>query len=162
MSMRPYIKNFFGKNRQYVVAGASTNPNKFGYKITNWYIQHALTVIPINPKEPEILGQQVISNIEIVLSSLSNNEDLSSYTLSSKDGLSISFLTPPSVTVSILKSIAAFKNYDSLIKGLWFQPGSYDQEVLDLAQSIGLFEKVVYEDECILRRGDEGLFNANL
>lgn len=162
MSMRPYIKAFFGRNRQYAVAGASSNPNKFGFKILLWYVTHDLPVIPINPKESEILGQPVISDIIEILSGLKNNQDVQGHKLSTKDGLSISFLTQPKITVDLLNQIGQFEGYSDVIKGLWFQPGSYDQEVLDVAESLGLFSKVVYEDECILRRGDEGLFNANL
>lgn len=162
MSMRPYIKAFFGRNRQYAVAGASTNPSKFGFKILLWYVSHDLTVIPINPKEKEILGQPVIADVTTILTALKNKQDIQGYSLSTKDGLSISFLTPPKVTVAVLNQIGEFEGFADLIKGLWFQPGSYDQEVLDIAEALGLFEKVVYEDECILKRGDEGLFNANL
>ena len=60
MSMKSKIISFFSSSRQYAVAGASNNPSKFGYKILNWYILHDLPVIPINPKEQEILGKEVV------------------------------------------------------------------------------------------------------
>jgi predicted CoA-binding protein len=160
--MRPYIKAFFGANRQYVVTGASNNVHKFGYKILKWYVDHKLPVIPVNPKEHEILGQTVVHDITHILQALANHTALDHHDLTGKDGISISFLTPPKVTVATLQQIGATEGYESLIKGLWFQPGSYDQEVLDIATALGLFDKVVYEDECILKRGDEGLYNANL
>ncbi|KAK6459892.1 CoA-binding protein [Scheffersomyces coipomensis] len=162
MSMKSKIKSFFGPQRQYAVAGASNNPSKFGFKITNWYVGHDIPVIPINPKEKEILGQPVISNVSNVLESINRGEDLDAYHLSKADGLSISFLTPPHITVTTLKEIATNPNYQTLIKGLWFQPGSYNAEVLETADNIGLGEKVVHEDECILVRGEEGLYSANL
>ncbi|KAK6459490.1 CoA-binding protein [Scheffersomyces xylosifermentans] len=162
MSMKTKIKSFFGASRQYAVAGASNNPSKFGFKILSWYVTHDLTVIPINPKEKEILGQPVISSVTEILQAIKDGKDLDIYKLSKVDGLSVSFLTPPHITTSTLKLIASVPGYEELIKGLWFQPGSYDQEVIDTAKEIGLYEKAVYEDECILVRGDEGLLSANL
>lgn len=162
MSMKPKIKSFFGASRQYVVAGASNNPSKFGFKILLWYVSHGLSVIPINPKESEILGQPVVKSIPEVLKSLSAGKDINQYKLSSADGLSVSFLTPPHITVQTLKDIAEVPEYKSLIRGLWFQPGSYDQEALDTAEALGLLEKVVHQEECILIRGEEGMYSANL
>ncbi|KAK6200300.1 CoA-binding protein [Scheffersomyces amazonensis] len=162
MSTKAKIRSFFGPQRQYAVAGASNNPSKFGFKITNWYVGHDISVIPINPKEQEILGQTVIHNVSTILDHIEKGQDLSGYKLSNVDGLSISFLTPPSITATTLKEIASHDNYQKLIKGLWFQPGSYDATVLETADKIGLFEKVVQEDECILVRGEEGLYSSNL
>ncbi|KAI5951934.1 hypothetical protein KGF54_005009 [Candida jiufengensis] len=162
MTMKSKIKTFFGANRQYAVAGASNNPSKFGYKILNWYIKHNLSAIPINPKEKEILNQPVVSNVQTILKAIENHKDLDTYKTSKVDGLSISFLTPPAITVATLKEIGEIEGYKSIIKGLWFQPGSYDQEVLDLAEKLGEFDKVIEEDECILVRGEEGLISANL
>lgn len=162
MSMKPRIKNFFGAARQYVVNGASNNPSKFGFKITLWYISHDLPVVPVNPKEKEVLGQEVISSAEEVLREVIAKKDVGQHKLSQADGISISFLTPPSVTATTLKQLATVDGFRSAIKGLWFQPGSYDQEVLNVAEKLGLFDRVVYEDECILVRGEEGLYSANL
>lgn len=162
MSMKSRIKNFFGASRQYVVVGASQNPSKFGFRILSWYVSHELPVVPINPKEKEILGQAVAPNITTVLDALHSRKELAHHDLSQKDGLSISFLTPPAVTVRTLDEISQFANYESLIKGLWFQPGSYDQLVLDKVAEIGLDKRAIHEDECILVRGEEGMYSANL
>ncbi|EGW32265.1 uncharacterized protein SPAPADRAFT_55761 [Spathaspora passalidarum NRRL Y-27907] len=162
MSMKLKIKSFFGSNRQYAVVGASNNPSKFGYKILSWYVSHKLPVIPINPKEQEILGQAVVNNITAVLQAVGSKQDISTHKTSTVDGVSISFLTPPKITSATLLEIATVPDYKSIVKGLWFQPGSYDQEVLDVAQQIGLSDLVIQEDECILVRGEEGMVSANL
>lgn len=160
--MKPRIRSFFGATRQYVVTGASNNPSKFGFKITLWYVTHDLPVIPVNPKEKEILGQEVIPSAETVLRLVIDGKDVGQHKLSQADGISISFLTPPSITISTLEQLASVDGYKNAIKGLWFQPGSYDREVIKMAEKIGLYDRVVYEDECILVRGDEGLYSANL
>ena len=160
--MKTKIKLFFGPTRQYLVAGASNNPTKFGYKILNWYLAHDLNAIPINPREEVILDQKVVPLITEVLQALKQHQDLAGYPLSASDGVSISFLTPPKITVATLDEIAKVDGYRDLVKGLWFQPGSYNQEVVDKAELLGLYDIVVYEDECILVRGEEGMYSANL
>lgn len=162
MSMKTRIKNFFGSKRQYAVSGASTDTSKFGYKITSWYVNHSLPVIPVNPKAPEILGKEVVSSIPSIIKHVGSKTDIGSHNLREADGLSISFLTPPHITSATLQQIAETEGYKDIIKGLWFQPGSYDRNVLEIAQNIGLGDKVVEEDECILVRGDEGLYSASL
>lgn len=162
MSMKTKIKLFFGPTRQYLVAGASNNPTKFGYKILNWYLAHDLNAIPINPREEVILDQKVVPLITEVLKALKQHQDLAGYPLSASDGVSISFLTPPKITVATLDEIAKVDGYRDLVRGLWFQPGSYNQEVVDKAELLGLYDIVVYEDECILVRGEEGMYSANL
>lgn len=159
--MKLKIKHFFSRDRIYVVSGASNVPSKFGYKISNWYINHSLPVIPVNPKSDEILGQPVIKSVPEILLAV-HKENLKDYNLSNCDGISISFLTPPQVTIATLKDIASVDGYKDIIKGLWFQPGSYDKLVLSTAEEIGLFDRVISEDECILVRGEEGLYSANL
>ncbi|OBA20185.1 NAD(P)-binding protein [Metschnikowia bicuspidata var. bicuspidata NRRL YB-4993] len=160
MSMKPRIKAFFGPSREYAVVGASNNPSKFGYKILSWYVSHGLPVVPVNPREPEILGQTVVPSVPEILRALSEKRNVAHHQLAAADGLSISFLTPPQITVRTLDDISAVPHYKSLVKGLWFQPGSYDQQVLDKTEELGLC--AVHQDECILVRGDEGLYAANL
>lgn len=162
MSMKAKIKTFFGSKRQYVVTGASNNPSKFGFKILLWYVSHGLPVIPVNPKTPEILGQEVVPSVAQIVEAAKDKKNLGPHKISEADGLSISFLTPPNITAITLKEIATVEGFRDIIKGLWFQPGSYDEAALKEAEKIGLYEKVVFEDECILVRGEEGLYSANL
>ncbi|GEQ71845.1 hypothetical protein JCM33374_g5531 [Metschnikowia sp. JCM 33374] len=162
MSMKTKIKAFFGASREYAVIGASKNPAKFGFKILSWYVSHGLPVVPINPREPEILGQKVVPTVKEVLSAISLKKDLAHHKLSSVDGLSISFLTPPDITANTLEEISSVPNYKTLVKGLWFQPGSYNRQVIEKTQELGLADRSIHEDECILIRGDEGLNAANL
>lgn len=162
MSMKARISSFFARNRYYAVLGASNNPSKFGFKILNWYIQHDLPVVPINPKEKEILAQEVIADLNKVIEAIKEKKDIGSHRLSTSDSLSISFLTPPPVTKKALEKLSKVENYKDIIKGMWVQPGSYDAAVLDTAEKIGLIDRLVFQDECILIRGEEGLYNARL
>lgn len=162
MSMKTRIKSFFGKHRQYAVVGASKNPSKFGFKILSWYVSHDLPVIPVNPKEPEILGQTVVPSVKEILVALAAKKDLDHHKISQADGLSILFLTPPETTKNTLEQIALVPDYKTLVKAVWFQPGSYDESVLAKAEEVGLGDRAISEDECILVRGEQGMYSANL
>lgn len=162
MSMKTKIKAFFGASRQYVVSGALNAPSKFGYKIFLWYTAHELPVIPVNPREVKVQGESAVKSVTEVVRAAVEKGAVDKYDLSLRDGVSISFLTPPHITAITLKELATVKGFRDVVRGLWFQPGSYDEEVLDVANKIGLFDRVVYEDECILVRGEEGLYAANL
>lgn len=162
MSIKTRIRSFFGVSRQYAVVGASQNPSKFGFKILSWYVSHGLPVVPINPKEKEILGQTVISNVTELLKDCAEKQKTDGHDFSEKDGLSISFLTPPAITTQTLEAISNYAGYILVIKGIWLQPGSYDQKVLDKVEEIGLEGVTIEEDECILVRGEEGMYSANL
>lgn len=161
-SMLASIKSFFGSQREYAVLGATRNSSKFGFKILNWYVNHDLPVVPINPKEEEILGQKVVPSIIPVLVAISEKKDIPPHALSGVDGLSISFLTPPRITLSTLDEIGSLPDYRNLVRGVWFQPGSYDQPVLDKVAELGLSDRAVHADECILVRGESGLYSSNL
>lgn len=108
------------------------------------------------------MGQKVIPSLKLLLVALSEGDDLSGHKFSTVDGISVSFLTPPHVTHQTLVDLSTVEDYKSLIKGLWFQPGSYDQNVLDKVTEIGLEDRAIHEDECILVRGEAGLYNTNL
>lgn len=160
--MMSQIRSFFGYKRQYAVVGATKNTSKFGFKILMWYINHDLPVVPINPKEEEICGEVVVNSVKPLVLALVENLDLPGHQLSAADGLSILFLTPPRITRQTLDDISSVPGFKTVIKGLWFQPGSYDQAVLDKAEEIGLSDRAIHEDECILVRGEAGLSSANL
>lgn len=160
--MMTRIKSFFGSKREYAVVGATKNPSKFGFKILTWYVNHSLPVVPINPREEEILGKTVVPSIKELLVALAEKRDISHHQLAAVDGLSVSFLTPPQITQQTLAEISLVPDYKELVKGVWFQPGSYDQAVLDKVAEIGLEDRAIHEDECILVRGESGLYNSNL
>lgn len=139
------IGPFFSSARKYIVVGASNNPQKFGYKVLDWYVSHNLPVTPINPKEPEILAIKTYPSIFEALDEIE-----------SSDGFSISFITPPKITEAIVEKLGKY----SSVKGLWFQPGSFNDAVLENAKKIDA--DIVIDDDCILVSGDQGLAQAKL
>lgn len=116
------------------------------YLVLAWYHIHDLSVTPINPKAATI--------------SVSNH-DYSAVTapssLSSPATTSLSIVTPPTVTLAVLKEAKA-----AGIPAVWLQPGSFDAEGLDYAKNE--FEAAIGgqggrggEGWCVLIDGEAGL-----
>ncbi|OKL57361.1 hypothetical protein UA08_07437 [Talaromyces atroroseus] len=142
------VTRFF-QSPQFAVAGASNNPNKFGYKILAWYHQHSLPVTPINPREQSI---QLPSRAYSVASSPE--------ALPQPTETSLSIVTPPNATLELLKEAR-----EKGISAVWFQPGTYNDEVLKFARSN--FSTVIggpggngSEGWCVLVDGEDGLESA--
>jgi predicted CoA-binding protein len=138
------FKAFFSPERIYAVVGASSNQSKFGYKVLNWYLNHGLPVIPINPTSTEIL------NIPTSKSVIDAINDLDAK-YPGNDGLSLSFITPPHVSLEVLNDIER-NGLQGVIKGVWYQPGAYDDDVVEKSKSLG-FDPVIENDDCILVSG---------
>jgi uncharacterized protein len=116
--------------------GASQDPKKYGNIILRWYIDHKLPVHPINPTASTIESLDVVRSIN---------------SLPSPSTTSLSFLTQPAIT---MKSLQEAKQ--SGVRYVWLQPGSFDDQVLSEAESLG-FETVIANGRCILREGEKGL-----
>jgi acyl-CoA synthetase (NDP forming) len=89
--MEAALKTFFSSPR-FAVAGASSDPAKYGHKVFAWYLNHSLPVTAINPRAPTI---NVRSQTYQTTASPSQLKDAESY--------SLSVITPPQVTKQLLK-----------------------------------------------------------
>ncbi|KAH8590543.1 CoA binding domain-containing protein [Bisporella sp. PMI_857] len=121
----------------FAVVGASNDPAKFGHKIFQWYTAHSLPATPINPSSPTITTTTPPGSHPTVasLSALPNPAETS-----------VSIITPPKVTVKVLEEAKKLG-----IKGVWLQPGTFDDEIL--AQALKDFPAAVGGDG---GRGGEG------
>ncbi|EMC93707.1 hypothetical protein BAUCODRAFT_75752 [Baudoinia panamericana UAMH 10762] len=107
----------FFSSPTFAVAGASSNPSKFGHKIFAWYIDHNLHALPVNPSCSSITVRR--KQYETV----SSPPDLAE-----PEKTSLSVITPPSVTGQLLKQAK-----DAGIRAVWLQPGSFTDKELDYA-----------------------------
>ncbi|KAK9354544.1 CoA binding domain-containing protein [Lipomyces doorenjongii] len=137
MSIEP-LRQFFSA-RAYAVVGASPDPTKYGNKVLKWYIDHKLPATGINPREVVIYGVQSLPSVSALL-----NE-------SGAEHISVSVITPPRVSKMLLKEI---NELGDKVKGVWFQPGSFDDATLDAARD-GL--NVIAGGRCVLVEGENGL-----
>ncbi len=112
--------------KTWAVLGASNDPDKFGNKITKALKDNGKTVYPINPKEDSVLGLQAYKNI----SELPQIPDV------------IDFVVPKNIGKAIIDQGNIPKN-----TVLWFQPGSFDSELVEFAKEKGYD---VVDDGCVL------------
>lgn len=140
------MQKFFASGRKYAVLGASTSPMKFGNRILKWYINHGLDVTPINPRAEKVCDLPAFKTL---------NEFLGSFKQDGKGAISASVVTAPNVSYELFREVKEAQNEDK-IAAVWFQPGSYDDRVVDyVRKEIGLGDgdAVISDGDCILVSG---------
>ena len=103
----------FNSNLTHAVIGASKNTDKYGFKILKHLNDIGVDVIPVNPNEEFILDIPVVHSID------SLNKDVV-----------LVFVIPPTVTLEVVKKAVTLG-----FKKFWFQPGSFDDEILSFCDS---------------------------
>ncbi|KAI1276260.1 CoA binding domain-containing protein [Xylaria sp. FL0933] len=155
MAAEASVRAFFS-SPQFAVVGASSNPAKFGHKVFVWYKDHNLPVVPINPASPTITTPRYGEHATV--KSVAELDD--------PEHTSLSVITPPPVTLDVLKEAKRVG-----IPAVWLQPGTFDDEVMRFARggkSAGGYEGEVIagqggaggEGWCVLVDGDKGLREA--
>ncbi len=104
-------------NKTVAIVGASSDRRKYGNKAVRAYKQGGWVVYPINPKEKEIEGLECYPSVTDVPEGIDR----------------VSMYVPPRVGKTMLHEIAAKKP-----KELFFNPGSEDEEIVDMARGLGL------------------------
>ncbi|CAO3590973.1 unnamed protein product [Absidia cylindrospora] len=129
----------FIQSPKFAVVGASKSRTKYGNKVLRWYQAHKLNVVPLHPKEPEIESiATLVSLDQLVEPQLT----------------SVSVITPPSITLQVLKDCQRLG-----ISKIWLQPGAENKQVLDTAQELGL--NIIAGGPCILVDGPSLLLRRN-
>ncbi|KXJ88204.1 CoA binding domain-containing protein [Microdochium bolleyi] len=156
MTTEATVRSFFS-SPHFAVVGASSNPAKFGHRVLAWYTARDLPVTPINPTSPAI---NVAGTAHATVPSLSALPD--------PRNTSVSIITPPRVTIEVLKEAQRLG-----VPAVWLQPGTWDDAVLAFARGKGKGEEgevfggeVIagdvpggrgHEGWCVLVDGDAGL-----
>jgi uncharacterized protein len=97
----------------YAIVGATSNTEKYGYKITKNLLEKEVKIFPINPKGGKILGEKVFTN----LSEIKKRIDW------------VIFVTPPEITKKVLEEVKELG-----LKKVWFQPGSESEKAIDFCK----------------------------
>jgi len=123
--MEKLIKTMLDK-KNWVVVGAHPNPEKFGNKIVKKLQAHDHNVIPVNPVYEEVEGMKTIPSLKDVAEPFD----------------CVNVVVAPKRAIEVVKDAI-----DMGVKYIWFQPGAFNEEVIDLAESNGL--EVVFH-ACVL------------
>ncbi|HHV25964.1 MAG TPA: CoA-binding protein [Tissierellia bacterium] len=123
--MNVYKEEMLNK-KVWAVVGATPNEEKFGYKIWEILKKHNYETYGVNPKYDEIKGNKVYSSLK----DIPVKPDV------------IDFVVPPKVTTTFFEEAKELG-----IEYLWFQPGTFDEDVIKKAEEMGF--KILYHD-CVL------------
>ena len=122
------IKEEMLKKKAWAVVGVTNKKDRFGYKIFKKLLEHGYETYGVNPKYDYIDGEKIYPNLK----SLPKKVDV------------VDVIVPPKVTLTLLDEI-----HELRIENVWFQPGTYNEEVIEKAEKLGL--KIVYDD-CVYAR----------
>ena len=96
------------KNVRIALVGASNEPHKFGNQIYLDLRSKGYDIVPVNPKDKQIEGDQAYASIEMI-------EELPDIA---------NFVVPPPVAMKVAQEAVELG-----IKHLWFQPGSESNDL---------------------------------
>jgi uncharacterized protein len=99
------------------VIGASSDRQKFGNKAVRAFRDRGYTVVPINPKEPEVEGERSYASVLDVPGVV----DVAT------------FYVGPAVGMKVLEDVA-----QKGIPEVWLNPGADSPQVVERAQALGL------------------------
>ena len=114
--MEKLIKAMLEK-KNWVVVGAHPNPEKYGNKIVKKLQVNGYQVVPVNPMYEEVEGVKTVASLKEVKEPV--------------DCINV-VVSPKRAMVVVKEAI------DMGIKYIWFQPGAFNEEVIDYAESNGL------------------------
>ncbi len=118
------MKDFLDKGNVLAVVGASTNPEKYGYRLFVHLLRDGYEVFPINPKKPVIEGVQACG-------SLKECEKVPDVVI---------MVIPAEKQENIIKEILELG-----IKKVWFQPGSESKWIETLKENdVSVVEGICY------------------
>lgn len=105
------------EQKNWAVVGARSDESTFGYKIPMRMLEHGYNVYMVNPKLDEIEGHRVYKK----LSDIEEKIDV------------VDVVVNPKVAISVLDEAKAMG-----IENIFFQPGTYTDEILEYADKLGL------------------------
>jgi predicted CoA-binding protein len=126
MNTEEKIRIFLDAGR-FGVVGASADRSKYGNKVLRCYQMNGLAVVPVNPKETAVEGLAAVPSVAEL----------------PDDVLSISIITPPRVTETVVTEAIA-----KGIKNIWMQPGAESPTAVKKCTENGI--NVVADGSCIL------------
>ncbi len=127
MTDKEKIEVFLADGPPFAVVGASANRDKYGNKVLRCYLQNGYQAYPIHPLDNQIEGCRAYPD----LTSLPERV------------LSVSIITPPSVTERIVEECKVIGAIN-----IWMQPGAESAGAIRSAEDNGM--RVIANGPCVL------------
>jgi predicted CoA-binding protein len=103
--------------RVVAVIGASSDRSKFGNKAVRAFLRHGDTVVPVNPREPEVEGLKTYASVLDIPGPV----DMAT------------FYVPPRVGLHVIEDVAK-----KGIAEVWLNPGADSAELVERGEALGL------------------------
>lgn len=110
--------------KSWAIIGARPDKDTMGYKIPEIMRQNGYNVYSVNPKYESIDGEIFYSSI------LDIDEEIDC----------VDMIVNPKIAIDLLEDIK-----EAGVKYIWFQPGTYDDEVIEKAERLG----IEYLKDCV-------------
>lgn len=120
------IKEEMLRKKTWAVVGVTANKEKYGYKIWEKLKSHGYETYGVNPNYKEIQGEKIYPS----LMELPKKVDV------------IDLVVPPKISIHTLDEAKELG-----IEYIWFQPGTFDNNVIEKAKDLGF--KILFND-CVL------------
>lgn len=117
------IKEEMLSKKVWVVAGVSGNKDKFGYKIWKILKEHGYETYGVSPNYEELEGDKIYPSVK----DLPKKIDV------------LDMVVAPKIAIHTLEEAK-----EAGIEYIWFQPGTYNDEVLAKARELEF--KILYDD----------------
>ncbi|SCV99374.1 LAFE_0A01772g1_1 [Lachancea fermentati] len=155
--MKQQLREFFGPRRLYFVCGKVYQDQSYANRLVHWFVLRNLPVVPVTPRGGEIPLANGKKSLEI---SKSISDGLNASELkNSIDGISVCFVTPPPITLSILQQL---KEAELPVRSVWFQPGSWNMDCVKSAENDLHIEGSKVINDCILMNGHANYVKSEL
>lgn len=102
--------------KRWALLGATQDRDKYGYKIFKSLEENGYTVYGVNPKYNSIDGIKIYNSLDELPCTLE----------------AINMVVNPKISLDSLDKIK-----EKGIKNIWFQPGSFDERVIERAREMG-------------------------
>lgn len=121
------ISKIIRASKTIAVVGMSSKPDRASHRVGKYLMSQGFNVIPVNPRETEILGRKCYSD----LNSIEENIDLVDIFRKSDD-------TPPIVGQALASGV----------RFVWLQEGIISQKSYEIAEKAGI---PIVMDRCLLK-----------
>ncbi|MDI9501539.1 MAG: CoA-binding protein [Tissierellia bacterium] len=102
--------------RNWAIIGVTPKKDRYGYKIWRQMKEKGYTVYGVNPNYEEIDGEKIFASLQNISEPID----------------AIDIIIGPSHVPPILEAAR-----EKGIRNLFFQPGSYDREIIEMAEEMG-------------------------
>lgn len=120
------IKKAMLDKKIWAVIGVTPNKDKYGYRIWKKLLNHDYEAYGVNPNYDSVEGKKIYPSLKDI----------------PKQVEVIDLVVPPNIS---LKTLDEAKELG--IQYLWFQPGTFNEEVIEKAKELGF---KFLDDDCIL------------